>query len=67
MSRAKWQLVLIASLDFLREVVAAPQGDLEAQKIKFMKEMLDYLEKGEKNGSIARVPAHKLMKKGGAQ
>jgi hypothetical protein len=65
LSRAKWQLILIASLDFLREVVSAPQGDLEAQKIKFMREMLDYLEKGEKNGLVARVPAHKLMKKGG--
>jgi hypothetical protein len=62
LSRAKWQLVLVASLDFLREVVAAAKGSADDDKVKFLGEMLDYLQAGEKAGTVVRVPSGRLMK-----
>jgi hypothetical protein len=62
LSRAKWQLVLIASLEFLREVVAATKGGPDDDKVRFLGVMLEYLQAGEKAGTVARVPADLLMK-----
>lgn len=61
LSRAKWQLVLIASLEFLREVVAAAKGGPDEAKVDFLATMLSYLSAGEKAGTIARVTAKQLM------
>lgn len=61
LSRAKWQLVLITSLDFLQEVVAAAKGGPDEKKVDFLATMLDYLAHGEQDGAVACVPAARLM------
>jgi superfamily I DNA and/or RNA helicase len=52
LSRARWQLVLVASRNFLRTVVEAAKGKEEEQEIKFLKTMLDVLVEGEREGSV---------------
>jgi AAA domain len=52
LSRARWQLVLVASRNFLRAVVEAAKGKEEEQEIKFLKIMLDVLVEGEQEGSV---------------
>ncbi len=61
LSRAKWQLVLIASLDFLREVVRAAKGSEAENRIQFIKTMLDVLAEGQSNGAVSRVTFGRLM------
>jgi len=63
LSRAKWQLVLIASLEFLKEVVAATRGGPDDSKVDFLSDMLDYFAEGEKAGTVVRVPADKLIRR----
>lgn len=63
LSRAKWQLVLVASLEFLKEVVAAAKGGPDESKVDFLAVMLDYFSVGEKKGTVARVPAAQLMRR----
>jgi hypothetical protein len=62
LSRAKWQLVLIASVDFLSEVVGAAEGGNDEDRIRFIATMLDVLAAGQVDGSVARVPFERLMK-----
>lgn len=62
LSRAKWQLVLIASVDFLSEVVGAAKGGNDEDRIRFIATMLDVLAAGQVDGSVARVPFERLMK-----
>jgi hypothetical protein len=61
LSRAKWQLVLIVSLEFLREVISAVKDTEDADTINFLAVMIETLQVGEQNGSVARVPFERLM------
>lgn len=62
LSRAKWQLVLIASTDFLKEVIDAAKGGEDELRIDFLRKMLDGLAGGERDGSVVRVPFERLVK-----
>lgn len=62
LSRAKWQLVLVASTAFLREVIDAAKGGEDEGRIDFLRKMLDGLTAGEKDGSVVRVPFERLVK-----
>jgi serine/threonine protein kinase len=62
LSRAKWQLVLVMSLEFMNEVVNAIKDEVDKSKIGFIIEMLQVIEDGIKQKSIAKVPFNHLMK-----
>ncbi|WP_233828877.1 DEAD/DEAH box helicase [Paraburkholderia sp. ZP32-5] len=62
LSRAKWQLVLIASMEFLKEILAAAERTGDVSRIRFLSRMLENLASGEQAGTIARVPFDNLMK-----
>lgn len=56
LSRARWQLILVGSTEFLREVVAVAKDDGLLEKVKFLEQLLSSLADGKKNSSIAWVP-----------
>lgn len=60
LSRARWQLILVASLDFIREVLVAVRGTDGALQVKFMEEMLKVIEDGKQHGSVSTVPFDRL-------
>jgi hypothetical protein len=62
LSRAREQLILVASLAFLEEVLLATSGSAEAQDVRFMRELLGSLRDGERKGSVSIVPASRLMR-----
>jgi hypothetical protein len=62
LSRAKWQLVLIASTDFLKEVIDAAKGGDDEPRVDFLHKMLDGLAAGEKEGAVVRVPFERLIR-----
>jgi superfamily I DNA and/or RNA helicase len=62
LSRAKWQLILITSKEFLTEVIAAAKGGEDEQRIGFLRKMLEGLAAGEKAGTVASIPYERLMK-----
>lgn len=55
LSRAKWQMVLITSIDFLTEIVSAAKGSESEVKVDFLKRMLDYLSEEVSDGSVVKV------------
>jgi hypothetical protein len=61
LSRARWQLVLITSTEFLQEVVDAAKGSEDEFKIDFLRRMLEYLVSGEKDGAVAHVSIKQLL------
>lgn len=62
LSRAKWQLVLITSIDFLNEICAAASRAGDLARIGFMSRMLENLSRGEKAGTVVRVPFENLLR-----
>jgi superfamily I DNA and/or RNA helicase len=60
LSRARWQLILVASLDFIREVLAAVRGADGAQQVQFMEEILKAIDDGKQNGSVSIIPLDRL-------
>lgn len=64
LSRAKWQMVLITSIDFLNEIVSAAKGSESEGKVDFLKQMLEYLSEEVSDGSVVKI-AYKNFK--GAQ
>lgn len=54
LSRAKWQLVLITSLDFLNEILQT-SSSTGPGNISFLKDMLEYIEGGKESGLISVV------------
>jgi len=62
LSRAKWQLILITSKEFLTEVIEAAKGGEDEQRIAFLRKMLEGLAAGEKLGAVTSVPYERLMK-----
>jgi hypothetical protein len=65
LSRARWQLVLVASLGFLEEVVDASRaaGGDQAETAAFVGEMLDEIDEKSRSGGITIVPYLKLMER----
>jgi superfamily I DNA and/or RNA helicase len=63
LSRARWQLILVASLGFLKEVLAAVKGSEGAERVRFMQEMLDELSAGQSRGVVSIVPFDRLTKR----
>jgi hypothetical protein len=56
LSRARWQLILVTSMDFLQEIVAAARTGPDAGRIDFIAEMLLALRDGIARGVVARIP-----------
>lgn len=61
LSRAKWQLVLIASTEFLKEVMHAVRGKPDESRVEFLKKLLDGLDCGQAKGDVKRVPFQTLL------
>lgn len=57
LSRARWQMIIIGSLDFMREIVDAAMGTDDEIKIEFLKQLLSELDDGAEAGQISIVPA----------
>jgi len=64
LSRARWKLVIITSMEFLGEIVSSSKGSAQEEEIRFLREMLAALKEGEKNGNVARVPLNVLLREG---
>lgn len=61
LSRARWQLVLVASLAFLDEIVDVAKGSAAEHTIGFIAEMLDELRQGKERGSTSIVSFRQLL------
>ncbi|BBN90132.1 AAA domain-containing protein [Azospira sp. I09] len=61
LSRAKWQLVLIASTEFLKEVMHAVRGTPDESRMEFLRNLLDGLDSGQAKGDVKRVPFQTLL------
>lgn len=61
LSRAKWQLVLIASIEFLEEVMRAALGKPEESRVDFLRKLLEGLDSGTAKGNVKRVPFQTLL------
>lgn len=60
LSRARWRLFIVTSLDFL-ETVTRPLGLEQIPEAAFLRRFLDGLEKSRANGSAAIVPLQHLF------
>lgn len=60
LSRARWQLILVGSTDFLTEVVAVAKANGEGVKVEFLIRLLESLEHG-RDETVAWVPIAKLQ------
>jgi hypothetical protein len=61
LSRAKWRVYVVTSLDFLK-TVTFPIGANTPKEIEHLKRLLEWLAKPEHSGSVAITPAHKLVR-----
>ena len=61
LSRARWQLILVGSTGFLREVVTIAKDEGHYEKVKFLDQLLTSLTEGEKDSTIAWIPVAELM------
>ena len=61
LSRAKWQLVLIASTEFLKEVMHAVQGRPDEGRVEFLRKLLEGLDSGQGKGDVKLVPFRTLL------
>jgi superfamily I DNA and/or RNA helicase len=52
LSRARWQLVLVASTNFLAAVVEAAGGTEDEKEVQFLKEMVDFVNEGVRQGTV---------------
>lgn len=64
LSRARWKLVMITSMEFLNEIVGSSKGTPQEEEIGFLREMLAALKEGQEKGSVARVPLDVLLREG---
>jgi hypothetical protein len=55
LSRARWQLVLVSSRNFLSAVVEAARGTEDEKDVEFLKIMVEFLDKGERQGAVQIV------------
>ena len=61
LSRAKWQLVLITSTEFLKEVMNAVRGKSDESRVGFLKELLEGLDGGQAKGEVMCVSFQNLL------
>ncbi|WP_206241650.1 AAA domain-containing protein [Novosphingobium terrae] len=61
LSRARWQLVLITSLDFLDAVLSAPPDVKDTLDLTFLRKMTKYLRNGIVSGSIGYVKGNDIL------
>jgi len=61
LSRARWQLILVGSTQFLGEVVDVAKAGDEAKDVEFLARFLASLERGRKTKSVAWVPVARLL------
>lgn len=62
LSRARWQLILVASLEFLGEVVAAAKGDEESTRIvQHIADLLDEIRQGQQREEVSTVSPRQLL------
>jgi hypothetical protein len=61
LSRARWQLILVGSTQFLQEVVDVAEADGNAKEVEFLSRFLESLRLGEQAEAIVRVPVNRLM------
>ncbi len=59
LSRAKWKLVLVGSLDFIEAITAAMSNE-DKQEYDFLPKLLNSIKKGEKTHEIAVISPAKL-------
>jgi superfamily I DNA and/or RNA helicase len=60
MSRARWKLVIIGSLDFLDSVLKCPKPAGDAIKIEFLEKLISDLNRTTDNENVRIVPFNKL-------
>lgn len=60
LSRARWQMILVGSLDFLREVLRATEGTDDEEEIGFLRKVLEKLEEGVTAGTARIILADAL-------
>ena len=65
LSRAKWRLVLVFSVEFFKTVLASSSATAAGEKIMFMRELLSGLEDACAEGEAAVVPWERLRAGGG--
>lgn len=61
LSRARWQLILVGSTQFLREVVNVAKASDEAKDVDFLSRLLESLEQGRAGGMVSWVPVRRLL------
>jgi hypothetical protein len=61
LSRARWQLILVGSPQFLGEVVDVAKAGDEAKEVEFLARLLASLERGRETKSVAWVPVARLL------
>lgn len=61
MSRAKWRLVVIGSLDFMRNIERVAKNSDDQRDIAFLGRMLSAIAKGSADNEIAVVPANVVL------
>ena len=62
LSRAKWRLIVVGSLDFYRSVVELSAG-LPDAKLGFLKNFIEALSNAEKDGDATILPWSRLTGK----
>ncbi|HYE28327.1 MAG TPA: AAA domain-containing protein [Allosphingosinicella sp.] len=63
LSRARWQMVLIGSLEFLREVLQATEGTDDAAQVAFLARVLSKIDDGATKGVVDIVPFANLRQR----
>lgn len=61
LSRARWQLILVGSTDFLTQIVAIAEDSGEGDQVAFLARLLESLRQGRDENTVAWVPLAKLM------
>lgn len=57
LSRARWQMILVGSLEFLREVLRATAGTDDAEEVEFLRRVLSKIDEGVAAGTVKIIPA----------
>lgn len=62
LSRARWQLVIVASLEFLSEIISAAKGSSDQERIKFIEQMIEELKIGKEKGSVSIISFDRISR-----
>ncbi|MDP9709042.1 UNVERIFIED_ORG: hypothetical protein J2X80_001115 [Pseudomonas fluorescens] len=61
MSRAKWKIIIVGSLDFLRAINNAPKNDIDSHQIKYLDRLLSSFEAGSCGEKVEVIAAASIM------